>query len=159
MKVVKVLHAEDTRNAPYWEREEVMAGLTNGCFYLAGEVEVDAEVDFENHDCRANYLPILSQAYHVSQNDCHPNPVLRYESGNPVYGPAVWNGKFAQRSSQHGDLMVVDGQIYRVERVGFKHVVAYGILKRHRGITLADNPEDIKPDYVINEEFDSLITD
>lgn len=163
MTKVKVLHTDNTRDAPYWEREEVMAGLTNGCFYLAGELEVNADVSFENHDCRADYIQILSLAYQGSQNDAHPNPVIGMESGNPVYGPAEWNGEIAQRSTSVGDLFVVDGQIFRVERHGFRQVVPYGILERHRGIALVDNPwapgGKYRPTRKINTEFDELLTD
>lgn len=101
--------------------------------------------------------------------------------------PAVWNindeagpdekdHAFAQRSSMVGDLLVVEGRIYRAECAGFKAIVGYNLLDRKRGIVLADNPwapggdidsiegridrdESWVPQGEINTEFDELLTD
>ena len=159
---VKVLHQVSTRSSYVDSRDDVFRKLSNKGYYLAGTVQVAADVNFDNEEGKADWSKVLGEAWMDSQNDTHPNYV-EDKSGN-VLGtleeigvdevrdrgykvlPAVWNDEadFPQRSSAVGDLFIIDGSIYRVEGMGFKRVVAYNVFNRTRGVNLSDNP--YKPD-------------
>ncbi len=169
MAKITALFTNNTRDAGYLSADEIRQGLRDGMFYLAGEFEVDAEAEYDEVKDRMDQSPILHAAFHHTQNDVHPNPVLRYESGNPVYGPAVWNGEFAQRSGMVGDLFVIDdGQVFEVGR-GFGFNLISGSLramKKLGRVNLIDNPWAPGGEYApaeerrpLNTEFDELLTD
>lgn len=161
MTQVRIIFATDSLNAAHWLAEEVRAGLTNGdyyngngCYYDAGSVEVDAEVEYVGEDARIDYGPILRAAFDASQNDAIENEVVGYAGGMPKLAPAKWNGQFSQRSSQPGDLFVIEQLVFKAEGDGFRFVCgSLRALDRVRGVKLGRNPN------AINEDFDSLITD
>lgn len=180
MATVRILHARNTRDTLVTP-SEIRDGLCNGSYYEAGVVETDADYYYDNDADRMCYNPILSAAYVGSQNDFFSNRVtfasgqaattlqdFMTETASPIeeaaqrikavggtIHPAEWNGKFAQRSTQHGDLMVVDGgMVFVVGRIyGFEYITAYRVLNKVRGVELAVNPR------AINEDFDRLLTD
>lgn len=158
---VKVLHLLNTRDNHIDWRKDVIRMLTNGEYCLAGEIEVDdSMVDINAGSNELIYAGVLDGAYLKTQNDAHPNPVTGYSDGMPQYGPAVWNGVFAQRSSMIGDLIVVDGHIFRVQGVGFKFIICEASLDGHSEafgkISLGDNTW-ASPAAAPNNEFDALV--
>lgn len=136
------IYSLDDRKISGRDGMKVLNGLMNGSYYYAGSVEVDS----------------LEEAWMASQNDTHPNPVTGYESGNPIYGPAIWNGEFAQPSTKVGDVFLVDGEIHRVAPAGFKRV-AWGNAAETIFIILDRDAKRNPWAHEINEDFDSLITD
>lgn len=142
------IYALDDRNVNERDSISIQTGLLDGAYYYAGSVEADS----------------LEIAYCASQNDNCPNPVTGYESGNPIYGPAVWNGEFAQISTKVGDVFEVDGELYRVSPAGFDRI-AYGEAVKILLNNTKDNPwapggeHNPTPKREINTEFDNLITD
>ncbi len=169
MAKITALFTKDTRDAGYLSPDEIRQGLRDGMFYLAGEFEVDVEPVYNEEKDRMEYDAMLDAAFRHTQNDLHPNPVLRYEGGNPVYGPAVWNGEFAQRSSMVGDLFVVDdGLVFEVGRnFDFNRISgSFRLLKKHGRANLIANPwapggeyETAEERRPLNTEFDELLTD
>lgn len=156
---VRILHAVDSRKAyskqwQDWTPSDVRSALCIGEFYEAGEVETDADYRYDELRDRMDYSPILGEAFDYSQNDAHTGELNGFEAGMPKQGRPQWNGKFSQRSTQIGDLMVLEGgMVFQVRGCGYEYITSYRALNKLRGIKLAVNPN------AINEDFDSLITD
>ena len=162
MAKVRILFAVDTFNASCWLAEEVRAGLTNGnrCYYEAGTVDVDAEVEYVGEDAQVSYAAILRAAFDASQNDAVESEVTGYEGGMPKFRRPQWNGEFPQRSSCTGDLFVIEQVVFKADGDGFRFVCgSLRALDKIRGVKLALNPDHPCVDGRINGEFDSLITD
>lgn len=83
MKEVKILHQVSGRDADIETRDDVMRGLTNGKYYLAGTIQVMGDVDYDNDEGVADWTEVLENAWMDSQNDTHPNCVVNRD-GEPV---------------------------------------------------------------------------
>ena len=165
------IYALDDRNVNEYDNLECMQGLLNGSYYYAGSVEADD----------------LEGAWMATQNDNHPNALVRVEEGTTFrFGtladllsecqgdyqeverqikrrgykvlPAVWNGEFPQRSSKVGDVFMVDGELHRVDGAGFSRLAG----GESAEVMVAEKNMKANPwapKREINEDFDQLITD
>lgn len=180
---VTILHLINTRDNDIDGTRELVEMLVDGrAFCLAGTIEVDDVFNQRGKSNEEMYESILDEAYRLSQNDVHHNPVLdragnvviesfqsmaSSEFGGDQYladryvkdrgwkiGPAVWNGEFAQRSSMIGDLIVVDDHVFRVHNgFGFKFIKMISKEEMDLGV----NDYKPVPAPVINTEFDELV--
>ena len=175
---VTVLHTTNTRDAQFYDIAETREALIRGEYCLAGEFEVEFDADNGR---------VLEAAWTRSQNDNYPNPVF-YRTGGKVADdfnqldaetragieqeirrvgrddskykirPAEWNGKFPQRSTMAGDIVIANDNVFVVAGCGFDWVgaeITFGDLK------LAKNSYNPFADitHAINHAFDDLITD
>ena len=160
---VTVLHSSDTRNSSCYDVAEAAEALSQGKYYEAGTVEVGV----------TTMNGMLEQAWMLSENDRFPNALqdpdgsilvkdirslkegdleyLMADGAKPL--PAEWNGEFAQRSSQTGDVFIMEGVAYMAEMVGF---VRIDIVPAD-GYTLGKNEYDDRIELGGNSEFDRLV--
>ncbi len=172
---VQILHTTNTRDAGFLDIAQIRDALIGGEFCMAGEFDVEFNADNG---------AVLEEAWRLSQNDNYPNPVF-YRTGGKVADDfsqldddtragieqdilragrdsskykirrAEWNGKFSQRSTMVGDIVIVENNVFVVANCGFDWV---GATITFGELNLAKNRLNPFAD-VINHEFDQLITD
>lgn len=157
MATVRILHLVSLEVRARWEDWnacDVRSALTGGLYCEAGVIETDAEAYYDDEKDCVSQDRILRDAFNRSQNDACEPEYNGYEAGMPKQVAPKWNGKFSQRSTSPGDLMVIDGgMVFQVLGDGYRYITSYRALNKLRNIELAVNPR------AINEDFDSLITD
>ena len=160
---ITVLHSSNTRESGCYTTAEAAEALANGQYYEAGTVEVGVTTD----------NGMLEQAWMLTENDRFPNAlqgadgsiltddIRSLDEGDLEYLmslgakplPAKWNGEFAQRSSQTGDVFLLEGVAYMAVMVGFEVIDN----EPEGDYTLGKNDYDNRVESGINSEFDSLV--
>lgn len=157
MATVRILHLVRPEVRVRWEDWnacDIRSALVNGQYYEAGVIETDADYFYNEGEDRMDYSPILRDAFDRSQNEAAESEVVGYSGGMVQFASPKWNGKFSQRSTSPGDLMVIDGgMVFQVLGDGYRYITSYRALNKLRNIKLAVNPK------ALNEDFDQLITD
>lgn len=170
---VKVLHLINMRDNNVVGNSAIIKMLGSGAFCDAGEVEVLPNIE-DDIGHSASEIMVLESAWVDTQNDTHPNYVdlpdgncigsfqalvaelggyeaadKEVKSLNGKILPAVWNDKFAQRSSTVGDLFIVGNRIFRAMPGGFRTITTM----KNVDLQLGENPYT----PTTNNEFDALV--